>query len=59
MTWNWQQPDWPLISPFIAAEVATVAWYPARYNVSDALRTSTALYLSMPIKNLVKERESR
>lgn len=46
-------------SPFIAAEVATVAWYPARYNASDALRTSTALYLSLPLKNLIKERESR
>lgn len=48
-----------LISPFLAAEIATVAWYPARYNASDALRTSTALYLASPIKNLVKERESR
>lgn len=48
-----------LISPFVGAEVATVAWYPARYNASDALRTSTALYLSLPLKNLVKERESR
>ncbi len=47
-----------LVSPFIAAEVATVAWYPARYNASDTLRTSTALYLSLPLKNLVKERES-
>jgi hypothetical protein len=47
-----------LISPFVGAEVATVAWYPARYNASDALRTSTALYLSLPLKNLVKERES-
>lgn len=46
------------ISPFVGAEVATVAWYPARYNASDALRTSTALYLSLPLKNLVKERES-
>ncbi len=48
-----------LISPFVAAEVATVTWYPARYNASDALRTSTALYLAMPIKNLMKERESQ
>ena len=48
-----------LISPFVGAGVATVAWYPARYNASDALRTSTALYLSLPLKNLVKERESR
>jgi len=48
-----------LISPFLAAEVATVAWYPVRYNASDALRTSTALYLALPIKNLMKEREKR
>lgn len=47
-----------LVSPFVAGEVATAAWYPARYDASDALRTSAALYLSLPLKNLVKERES-
>ncbi len=44
-----------LIAPFAASEVATLAWYPARYNASDALRTSTALYIGLPIKNLVRE----
>jgi hypothetical protein len=44
-----------LISPFVAAEVGVVAWYPSRYNVSDALRTSTGLYYSLPIKNLIAE----
>jgi len=48
-----------LVSPFIAAEVATVAWYPSRYNTSDALRTSTALYYSIPIKNLIREFSGR
>lgn len=44
-----------LVSPYIAAEVATVAWYPARYNASDALRTSTPLYFGLVIKNLINE----
>lgn len=44
-----------LVSPFIAAEVATVAWYPARYNASDALRTSAPLYYGLPLKNLIEE----
>ena len=48
-----------LASPFIAAEVATAAWYPARYTVSDALRTSAPLYYGLAIKNLVKEFEGR
>ena len=44
-----------LVSPFVAAEVGTVAWYPARYNASDAFRTSTSLYYGLPIKNFIKE----
>jgi hypothetical protein len=44
-----------LASPYIAAELATIAWYPTRYNASDALRTSTLLYYGLPIKNLTKE----
>ena len=44
-----------LVSPFIAAEVGTVAWYPNRYNTSDALRTSSSLYYSIPVKNLIRE----
>jgi hypothetical protein len=42
-------------SPYIAAEIATLAWYPARYKASDALRTSTSLYFGLPIKNLMNE----
>jgi hypothetical protein len=48
-----------LIAPFAASEISTLAWYPARYNASDALRTSTALYLGLPIKNLVNEFKRR
>lgn len=48
-----------LVSPFVAAEIATETWFPSRYNASDALRTSYSLYLGLPIKNLVKEFESR
>lgn len=48
-----------LVSPFIAAEVATVAWYPNRYNASDALRTSTGLYYSIPVKNIIREFSGR
>ena len=48
-----------LVSPFIAAEVGTVAWYPNRYNTSDALRTSTTLYYSIPIKNVIREFSGR
>ena len=44
-----------LVAPFVAAEVGTVAWYPARYNASDAFRTSTSLYYGLPIKNVIKE----
>ena len=44
-----------LVSPFVAAEVATAAWYPARYNASDALRTSAPLYYGLPLKNLIEE----
>jgi hypothetical protein len=44
-----------LVSPFVGAEVATVAWYPSRYNVSDALRTSAPLYYNLAIGNLVDE----
>lgn len=48
-----------LVSPFIAAEVGTVAWYPSRYNTSDALRTSTTLYYSIPVKNIIREFSGR
>ena len=29
-----------LASPFVASEIAVTAWYPGRFNTSDALRTS-------------------
>jgi hypothetical protein len=44
-----------LVAPFVAAEAGVAGWYPARYNVSDALRTSSGLYYALPIKNLVDE----
>jgi hypothetical protein len=51
-------PSLPAIaSPFIGAEVATVAWYPARYNASDAIRTSLPLYFGLALKNMFKEFE--
>ncbi len=44
-----------IVAPFVAAEVGTAGWYPARYNSSDALRTSSTLYISLPVKNLISE----
>ena len=44
-----------LVAPFVGAEVGVVGWYPARYDASDALRTSTNLYISAPVQNLVNE----
>ena len=44
-----------LVSPYFAAAIATAAWYPARYGADDALRTSSALYLGLPIKNVINE----
>jgi hypothetical protein len=44
-----------LVSPFVAAEAGVAAWYPARYNVTDALRTSSGLYYVLPVKNLIDE----
>jgi hypothetical protein len=46
-----------LVSGYGAAELGTVAWYPSRYNASDALRTSYPVYINFAIKNLVKEFE--
>lgn len=42
-------------SPFIASEVAVAAWYPSRYNSSDALRVSVLNYVAAPFKNLFAE----
>ena len=44
-----------LIAPFVAAEAGVAGWYPARYNVSDSLRTRSGLYYALPIKNLIDE----
>ena len=44
-----------IVAPFVGAEVAVAAWYPSRYGVSDALRTSTNLYVSLPVQNVVNE----
>jgi len=44
-----------IVSPFLASEIAVKAWYPARYNTSDALRTSANVYYTLPLKNLFYE----
>ena len=49
-------PSLPAVaSPFIASEFAVVAWYPSRYNASDALRISVLNYVAAPFKNLFAE----
>ena len=49
-------PSLPAVaSPFIASEVAVAAWYPARYDASDALRVSVLNYVATPFKNLFAE----
>jgi hypothetical protein len=49
-------PSLPAVaSPFIASEVAVAAWYPGRYNASDALRISVLNYVAAPFKNLFAE----
>jgi hypothetical protein len=49
-------PSLPAVaSPFIASEVAVAAWYPGRYNASDALRVSGLNYVAAPFKNLFLE----
>jgi hypothetical protein len=44
-----------LVSGYGAAELATVAWYPSRYNATDALRGSYPVYISFAVKNIFKE----
>jgi hypothetical protein len=44
-----------LASPFIASAVAVTAWYPGRYNTSDALRVSVLNYVAAPFKNIFSE----
>ncbi len=44
-----------IVSPFAASEVAVAAWYPSRFNSSDALRASIPLFVGVPVKNLVAE----
>jgi hypothetical protein len=49
-------PSLPAVaSPFIASEVAVAAWYPRRYDASDALRISVLNYVAAPFKNLFAE----
>ena len=49
-------PSLPAVaSPFIASEVAVTAWYPSRYDASDALRISVLNYVAAPFKNLFAE----
>jgi hypothetical protein len=49
-------PSLPAVaSPFLASEVAVAAWYPSRYNASDALRISVLNYVAAPFKNLFAE----
>jgi len=48
-----------IVSPFLASEIAVKAWYPARYNTSDALRTSANVYYTLPFKNLFLEFKHR
>jgi hypothetical protein len=48
-----------IVSPFLASEIAVKAWYPARYNTSDALRTSANVYYTLPFKNLFYEFRKR
>jgi hypothetical protein len=48
-----------IVSPFLASEIAVKAWYPARYNTSDALRTSANVYYTLPFKNLFLEFKKR
>jgi len=44
-----------LVSPFAASEIAVAAWYPSRFNSSDALRISIPVFVGVPVKNLVAE----
>ena len=44
-----------LVSPFLASEIGVAAWYPHRYNVSDAFRISGISYYLIPFKNMLKE----
>ena len=49
-------PSLPAVaSPFIASEIAVAAWYPGRYDASDALRISVLNYVAAPFKNLFAE----
>ena len=48
-----------IVSPFLASEIAVKAWYPARYDTSDALRTSANVYYTVPLKNLFYELRRR
>lgn len=44
-----------IVSPYIASEVAVAAWYPARYNTSDALRISIPIFAGALPRDLLAE----
>ncbi|MGO4210163.1 hypothetical protein AB4Y89_00260 [Terriglobus sp. 2YAB30_2] len=48
-----------IVSSFLASEIAVKAWYPARYNTNNALRTSANVYDTLPFKNLFLEFKHR
>ena len=48
-----------IVSPFVAAEIGVVGWYPSRFNASDSLRVSSGFYIGLPIGNLLKEFTAR
>jgi len=44
-----------LVSPFAASEVAVAAWYPSRFNSSDALRISIPMFVGALPRTLLAE----
>jgi len=44
-----------IVSPFAASEVAVAAWYPSRFNTSDALRISIPIFTGALPRALLAE----
>jgi hypothetical protein len=44
-----------IVSPFAASEVAVAAWYPSRFNSSDALRISIPMFVGAMPRNMLAE----
>ena len=42
-------------APFVGSEIAVAAWYPTRYDASDALRISVLNYVAAPFRDLFAE----